>query len=110
MVGRDADGLGVAPVEQAGGQRAIVQDELARHPVDVVGDGAGLHQRDQEVQALGGQPAGAAHALEPFGVVHLDLVGAGGDVEDVAVAHEEIRGYTGGRETNAPVSQDLVTK
>ena len=41
VVGRDAQRLGVAAVEQAGGQRAVVEDELARQPVEVVGDHAG---------------------------------------------------------------------
>jgi len=33
--------------------------------------------RNQHVQALGGQLAGAAHALEVFRLVDLDLAGAG---------------------------------
>jgi hypothetical protein len=37
----------------------------------------GHDMRDQHVQALGGQLAGAAHALEGLGLVDLDLTRAG---------------------------------
>ncbi len=87
VVGRDADRLGVATVEQAGGQGAVVEDELARHLVDVVRDGPRLHQGRQEVQALRREAAGPPHALEPLLIMKLDLRSAGGDVEDVSVAH-----------------------
>ena len=59
VVGRDAQRLGVAAIEQAGGQGAVVEDELARQRVEVVGDHARADVRGQHVQALGGQPAGA---------------------------------------------------
>ena len=51
--------------------------------VELVGDHARDHVRGQHVQALGGQPAGPAHALEVLGAVDLDLAGAVLAVEDV---------------------------
>jgi hypothetical protein len=89
VVGADAGGLGVAAVAQAGGQGAVVQDELARQVVQLLGHHAGDHVRGQHVEALGGQPAGLAHAFECLRVVQFDLAGAVFAVEDIG--HEVLR-------------------
>ena len=86
---RDADRAGIALVEQAGGQGAVIEGEFPGQPVELVGDHARNHVRDQHVQALGRQPASAPHALEGLRVVDLDPlrttgVGAG---EDGGVVH-----------------------
>jgi hypothetical protein len=72
VVAAYAGGLGVALVAQAGGEGAVVQDELARGAVDRVGGHAWDDQRDQHVQALGRQPTRPAHALEVLQAVAAD--------------------------------------
>ena len=47
--------------------------------VELAGGDAGNHVRHQCVEDLGGEPAGAAHALEALGAVELDDAGAGFD-------------------------------
>ncbi len=54
----------------------MVEDELAGQLVERLGGDARDHVRDQQVEALGRQPSGAAHALEALRAVQLDLPGA----------------------------------
>ena len=72
MVDRDAAALGIAAVAERRGHAAAVE----RHPVDdvveLLGGDAGNDVRHERVEDLGGEPAGAAHALERFGAVELD--------------------------------------
>ena len=48
-----------------------IEDEV----VERLGRDAGLHLLDQQVQRLGGQPSGPAHAFESLGSMQLDLPG-----------------------------------
>jgi len=83
VVGRDAGGLAIAAIEEAGGDGAMVEDELSRQVVQMLGRDARDHVGGEHVQALGGQLAGLAHALEALGSVDADLAGAVLCVEDV---------------------------
>ena len=65
----------------------MVQDELARQSVEMVGDHAGDDVRGQHVQAFGGQLAGGAHAFETLRPVQFDLAGAVVGVEGVGHGH-----------------------
>ena len=49
--------------------------EFEDEPVDALGGHARHDHVGQHVEALGGQPAGLAHALEGRGPVQLDLAG-----------------------------------
>ena len=51
----------------------MVHRELEDQVVERLGGDAGLHGVDEQVERLGGQPAGLAHALEGLGAVQLDL-------------------------------------
>ena len=69
-------GIGVAAIHQGRREGAVVEGEFAHQPVDHLGRGARLDVLDQHVEALGGQPPGAAHAAEVLRPVQLDLFGA----------------------------------
>jgi hypothetical protein len=57
--------------------------------VQGLGGNAGLHQGGDEVQDLGGQPAGPAHAVEILLAVQGDgKMGLAGGVEDIAVGND----------------------
>ncbi len=65
----------------------MVQGELPRQPVELFGQDARLHVGNQHVQALGGEAAGAAHALEALGAVDLHAGGADRGEGGVGEAH-----------------------
>ena len=77
MVDRGAAAVGEAAIAQRRRDRASGKGLLAHEIVQLAGGHAGHHQRDQRVEDIGGQPAGPAHALEPFRAVQLDRAGAG---------------------------------
>ena len=54
----------------------VVEDELTRHAVQVIGDGTGLDVGFEHIQAIGGQLAGHAHAGEALRPVELDRASA----------------------------------
>ncbi len=87
VVGRDAHGPSVALIAEAGGQGAVVEDELAGQVVQPFGRDARDHLGDQHVEAFRGQPACAAHAFEAFRTVHLDLVRADRPLGDAGFVH-----------------------
>ena len=62
----------VAAIAERRRDRAAVERHLAHHVVERGGGDAGLDQRRQRVEDLGGEPPGAAHALERLGAVELD--------------------------------------
>ncbi len=65
----------------------MIEDEFAGERIQPVGEHAGDDKGDQHVQALGGQTAGPAHALEAFRPMQFDLPGAMLGFEDVG-GHE----------------------
>ena len=75
VVDRRTGRLAVAAVHQRGRHGAMVLAELVDQAVDPFGGHSGLDLRDQHVEALGGQPAGPAHAFECGRPVDLDLPG-----------------------------------
>ena len=64
VVDRGADRVPVALVEQRRRDGVVVARELVGQPVERRGGDAGLHCVDQQVERLGGQPSGLAHAGE----------------------------------------------
>lgn len=77
MVDRGAAAVGEAAIAQRRRDRASGKGLLAHEIVQLAGGHAGDDQRYQRIEDIGGQPARAAHALEPFGPVQLDRAGAG---------------------------------
>ena len=64
--------FGIAAIAERGGDRAVVEDEVVAELVELAGGDARLDVGRDEVERLGRQPAGAAHALEALGAVDLD--------------------------------------
>src|SRR5690606_40158860 len=62
VVDRGADGVAVALVEQRGRNGVVVARELVGEAVEGGGGDARAYLVDQQVERLGGQPAGLAHA------------------------------------------------
>ena len=77
MVDRGAAAVGETAIAERRGHGAGGKGLLAHEIVELASGHAGHHQRYQRVEYFGGQSAGAAHALEPFGPVQLDRAGAG---------------------------------
>src|SRR4051794_29539049 len=72
MVDRDAAALGVAAVAERRGQAAAVDRHLVDNVVERLGRDAWNDMRHQRVEDFGGEPSGAAHALEALSPVELD--------------------------------------
>src|SRR5262249_17505906 len=64
--------LGVAAIAQRRRYGAVVADEDVAELVELARGDSRLHMRRDEVERLGGQPAGPSHALEAFRSVQLD--------------------------------------
>ena len=64
MVDRGADSMAIAAIAQAGGQGAMADGIVISHLVQRGGGDARLDQRHHQVQHLGGQPPGLAHAVK----------------------------------------------
>ena len=64
--------FGIAAIAERGGDRLVVEDEVVAELVELAGGDAGLDVRRDEVERLGRQAAGPAHAGEAFGAVELD--------------------------------------
>ena len=77
VVDRGADRLGVAPVVVGGGNGIVRLGEVDDHLVELVRGDAGLDQRHEQVEGLGGQPPGLAHGLEIRRAMELDAGRAG---------------------------------
>ena len=89
MIDGGADGVAIAAIAQAGGNGAMGDDVVIGHLVQLGGGDARLHQRHQQVQHLGGQAAGPAHALEIRRIVQGDReMGLAGGVEDLVVGQD----------------------
>src|SRR4029453_8320236 len=72
VVDRGADRLRVAAIAQRGGDRLVVEDEVVTELVELRGRDPGLDMGRDEIERLGRQPAGPAHALEALRTVQLD--------------------------------------
>ena len=75
VVDRGADRLREAAIVERRRHRAVADDEVVAQPVQLAGGDAGLHVGRDEVERLGGEPAGLAHAVEGLGAVDLDAAG-----------------------------------
>ena len=53
----------------------VVENELTRHAVQVIGDDAGLDVGFEHIQAIGGELPGHAHASETLRAMELDRAG-----------------------------------
>ncbi len=88
VVDRDAAALGVAAVAERRWNAAAVDRHAIDDIVELLRRDAGDDVRRKRVEDFGGEPAGAAHALEPFRAVQLDdavagfdpIIGSDGDV------------------------------
>ena len=67
VIGRDAEGVAIAAVVEAGRQGAVIEDELARQAVELAGDDARFDVRGQHVEALGRQRPAARMPANPSG-------------------------------------------
>src|SRR5205085_6127024 len=72
VVDRGADRLRIAAIAERGRDRLVTEDELVTELVELAGADARLDMRRDEVERLGRQPAGPAHAFEAFRAVQLD--------------------------------------
>src|SRR5262249_15028728 len=78
MVDRGADRLGEAAVVERRRDRLTVEDEVMAQLVELGRGHALAHLGRDEVQRLGGEPAGLAHGLELGWAVELDARGLAG--------------------------------
>src|SRR5262249_15521606 len=72
VVDRGADRLRVAAVAERRGDRAVVENEIVAKLVEFARADARLDVRRDEVERLGREPSGPAHALESVRPVQLD--------------------------------------
>ena len=72
VVDGGADRARKAAVVEGSGDGAVVDDEAVAEPVEAVRGDAGLYFRRDEVEHLGGKPAGVPHGGEAFGGVDAD--------------------------------------
>ncbi len=80
VVGRNAHGVLIAAIEDAGRQGAVVEDEFARQIVELRRHHARHHIGDQHVETIGGQAAGLAHACEILIGMDADGFGTGEEI------------------------------
>src|SRR5512143_1393476 len=73
MIDRDAARMAVPLIAHGRGHRAAIAHELLELAVELGGADAGLDMGRDEVERLGGDAAGAAHALEAFLVMEQDF-------------------------------------
>jgi hypothetical protein len=69
----------------------VIHGEVEDEPVEELGGDARAHVLDQEVERLGRQAAGAAHALEGFGPVKRGLRGAAAVEGGLVLRHPAVR-------------------
>ena len=58
--------FGIAAIAERRRHRLVVEDEVVAELVELAGRDAGLDVGGDEVERLGGQPAGPAHAFKAF--------------------------------------------
>src|SRR3954469_13721757 len=112
MVDGGADGVAIAAIVQAGRGGAMGDDVVISGLVQGGGGDTRFDQRHQQVQHLGGQPAGPAHTLEIGGIVHRNReMGLAGGFENLRLGQDgHGRGniISESHKTKVPVKEPLM--
>ena len=89
VVDRGAERVAIAAIAEAGRNAAMRGGVVEGQLVEIFGGDAGLHLGNEQVEHLGGQPAGAAHALEVLRLVqsHREM-GPAGRFEHIGLRHD----------------------
>jgi len=81
--------VAIAAIAQAGRNGAMGDDVIISHLVQGGGGDPGFHQRHQQVQHLGGQPSGPAHALEIARLMQGDgKMGLAGGLKNLGLGYD----------------------